>query len=129
MEVVADESGVTVNCANAQDHVAAAERNNGTLKESMRTMFHRSGHATTPMAMTVALAEHSADALNVFPAKHGMSEHQSPETITTGCMLNFKQHCQPEFGTCAQAHHEPQKKNSVKERFMDAMHPQSANSE
>ena len=57
MEEVEDESGVTVEHANAQDHVAAAERNNGTLKESMRTAFHRSGYTAISKAMIIALAE------------------------------------------------------------------------
>ena len=68
-----------------------------------------------PKAMIIALAEQSASTLNVFPAKHGMSEHHSPETIVTRRTLNYKQHCQHEFGTCVQAHHEPRKKNGVKE--------------
>ena len=121
MEEVEDELGVTVECANAQDHVGAAEHNGGTLKESMRTAFHRSGHAMIPKAMIIALAEQSASTLNMFPAKHGTLEHCSPEMIVTGRTLNHKQHCQHEFGACVQAHHEPQKKNSVKERSVDAI--------
>ena len=51
MEEVADELGMSMDYANAQDHVAAAKRNNRTLKETMRTTFHRSGCSTVPKAM------------------------------------------------------------------------------
>ena len=129
VEVVADKLGVTMDCANAQDHVAAAECNNGTPKESMQTVFHRSGYTTTPKAMIMALAEHSADTSNVFPAKHGTLEHCSPETTVTGHTLHCKQHCQHEFGTCVQAHHAQRKKNSMKERSVDAMCPRPTHSE
>ena len=35
VEAVADDLGVNMNCTNAQDHMAAAEQNNCTIKESM----------------------------------------------------------------------------------------------
>ena len=73
MDLVADDSGVDVNYANAQDHIAAVERNNCTLKENTQTTCHRSGHTTTLKQMTTALAEHGMDQLDMLPAKHGMS--------------------------------------------------------
>ena len=84
MEDIADNSGVEMNHANTQDHAAAAEQNDHTIEASMQTAHHRSGCATTPKQMIIALAEHSVKQLNVFPAKHGISECCSPETIVTG---------------------------------------------
>ena len=121
VEAVADDSGVDMNCANAQDHVAAAECNNCTIKELIHTTCHRSGYAVIPKQMIMVLAEHSVKQLNVFPAKHGISQCHSPETITTGRTVDCNKHCQHEFGTCAQAHDEPRKKKSVKERSIDSM--------
>ena len=57
--------------------------------------------------MIMALVEHSVEQLNVFLAKHRISEHHSPETIITGQTIDHDDHCQHEFGTCVQAHHEP----------------------
>ena len=42
MEDVADNPGMDMNCTNAQDHVAAAEHNDGTIKET---------HTKTPTPM------------------------------------------------------------------------------
>ena len=59
--------------------------------------------------MTMALAEHGLEKFNVFPAKHGMSEFHSLETIVTGNAMNCNEHCQCEFSRCEQAHHERKK--------------------
>ena len=44
------------------------------------------------------MSESSADKLNVFPARHGVSDHCSPETIITGRTLDYDKNCQCEFG-------------------------------
>ena len=111
-----------MSCTNAKDHVAAAEHNDHTIKESICTTCHRSGHTTMPRQMITALVEHGVKQLNVFPAKHGISQHCSPETIVTGRTIDCNKHCQHEFGTCAQAHHEPRKKNSMKEQTVDTVY-------
>ena len=87
MDLVADNLGVDMNHTNAQDYIAAAERNNCTLKENTQTTCQRSGHTTIPKQMTTALAEHNMDQLNMFPAKHGTSPHHGPKTIVTGEQL------------------------------------------
>ena len=120
VETVADDLGVNMNCANAQDHTAAAEHNNCTIKESMQTAHHRSGCTITPKQMIMALVEHGVEQLNMFPAKHRISECCSPETIVTGQTIDCDKHCQHEFGTCVQAHHKPRKKNGVKESTINA---------
>ena len=121
MEIMSDNLRVDMNCANEEDHMAAAEQNNHIIKESMRATCHRSGCTTTPKQMIIALAEHSVEQLNMFPAKHGISECCSPETIITGQTIDCTKHCQHEFGTCVQAHHQPQKKNSMKKFKIDAI--------
>ena len=122
MNEVSDKLDIEMDCVSAQDHVGTAEHNIGTLKETVRTKFHQCGHNTSPKQMTIAMAEQSADQLNMFPAKHGMSQCCSPNTIATGQTIDYKRHCKFKFGKCVQAHHEPRKKSSVKERSMDAIH-------
>ena len=39
--------------------------------------------------------------------------------IVTGQTIDFNEQCQHKFGTCVQAHHEPQKKNGMKECSID----------
>ena len=122
MNAVSDNVNIEMDYASAQAHVGAAERNVRTLKETIRTKFHRCGCNTLPKQMIIAIAEQSADQLNVFPAKHGISKCCSPNTIVTGQTLDYKRHCAFEFGEHAQAHHEPRKKSGMKERAVDAMH-------
>ena len=64
--------------------------------------------------MIITMAEQSAEQLNVFPAKHGMSKHHSPNTIVTGKVIDCNKNYQFEFGEYAQAHHKPRKKSSMK---------------
>ena len=122
MEDIADDSGVDMNCTNAQDHVTAADHNNGTIKETICTKHHQCGHNATPKQMIITSAEQSMNQLNVFPAKHGMSESCSPETIVAGHAIDHNKHCTHKFGKCAQAHHEPKKKNSMKEQTIDTIY-------
>ena len=79
---------------NAQDHQSVAERNNRTIKATFRVGYHRSGYPTMPKSMIIALAESCATKLNMFPAKHGISNYYSPETIITGRTLDYNKHCQ-----------------------------------
>ena len=66
MNKVSDDMNITMDYVSAQDHVGAAERNVRTLKETIRTKFHRCGYNTLPKQMIIAIAEQSADQLNMF---------------------------------------------------------------
>ena len=57
-----------------------------------------------------------------FQLNTGISEHCSLEIIVTGQTVDHNEHCQHKFGTCVQAHHEPQKKNSVKQCTINTIH-------
>ena len=43
------------------------------------------------------------DKFNNFPAKHGVSDHYSPETLVMGKTLDYKKDCLCEFGEYLQA--------------------------
>ena len=122
MDQVADELEVQMNYTNAQDHVPAAERNNRTLKESYRVTLHRTGYKIIPKAMIIALGEQVAKRLNMFPAKNGISEYYSPETIVTGRMLDYKKHLQHEFGEYVQGTNQNNPTRSMIERCIDGIY-------
>ena len=84
MNAVSDNMNIEMDYVSAQDHAGAAERNIGTSKETIRTKFHQCGYNTIPKQMIIAIAEQSAEQLNMFPAKHGISKYCSPNTIVTG---------------------------------------------
>ena len=107
---VSNELNINMDCVSTQDHVGAAERDIGTLKETICTKFHQCGCNTPPKQMIVAMAEQSADQLNMFPAKHGTSQCCSPNSIATGQTIDHERHCEFKFGECVQAHHKPRRK-------------------
>ena len=122
MDRVNDELDITMNYANAQDHNPRAERNNRTIKESFRTALHRTGYSTIPKVMIQDLAEVCAERLNLFPAKHGVSQYYSPQTIVTGIQLDYEKHCKYEFGEYVQAHTQNNPINDMVERSIDGIY-------
>ena len=77
--------------------------------------------------MIKELAELSAERLNMFPAKHGVSSYYSPEALVTGRILNFNKHCKYSFGEYVQAYHENIKKSDMTERTIDAVYLRTNN--
>ena len=64
-----------------------------------------------------------AEKFNFFVAKKGVSDHCSPETIVTGRALDYKKHCQFEFGESAQEDTHTEPRNDMTDRTLDAMCP------
>src|SRR5210317_1558710 len=122
MDRVSDDMDIMMNYTNTQDHSSRAERNNRVIKESFRSALHRTGYKTIPKLMIIALAELSAERLNMFPAKHGMSSYYSPEAIVTQKTIDFHKHCKYSFGEYVQAHHENVNTSDMKERTIDAIY-------
>ena len=58
----------------------------------------------------------------MFPARHGISEHCSPETLVTGKAFNHDKHCQIECGDCTQADNYNDPRNDMQPRCTDGMH-------
>ena len=84
LEKVADELGIVMNYATANEHVPEAERNNRTIQERIRATYHLLPYRALPKVLIRYLAMVSAFQLNLFPAKGGISEYYSPHVILTG---------------------------------------------
>ena len=54
--------------------------------------------------------------LNVFPAKNGISREYCPCEIISGHRLDYKKHCQLDFGKYCKVHDEPTPLNGMKSR-------------
>ena len=119
MDNVCDGLGVTMNYTNAQDHEPRAERNNRTIKNGFRLAFHRTGYKAVPIVLMHELGMLIAERINMFPAKHGMSECFSPNAIMNKEQMDFNKHCKYSFGEFAQAHHQNNPTNTVEERIAD----------
>lgn len=64
----------------------------------------------------------STDKFNLFPAKYGISEYYSPETLVTRKILDFLKHCQCEFGDYVQAYEYTNPRNNMRTRCIDGMY-------
>ena len=115
MEDVKDESKCSMNCTAAQDHEPRVERNNGTVKNQAQVGLHQSTHEIIPRVMIEEPVATSTDKFNCFPAKHGISQHCSPQTSVTGKTLDCKKQCQHEFGEHTQADTHDEPGNGVRE--------------
>ena len=66
MDEVKDEMNIDMNYTNAQDHVPEAERNNRTIKERVRSQYHRLPYKNIPKVMIKKLVMESARKLFFF---------------------------------------------------------------
>ena len=59
--------------------------------------------------------------LNAFPQENGISMILSPREIVTQRRVDFKKHCQTEFGAYVEAHDDPEITNTTTERTREAI--------
>ena len=107
-----EQRGIETNYANPQEHVPEAERNNRVIKERIRATYHRLPYTRLPRIMVIALVQESAKKLNMFPAKHGVSQYYSPRMILSRRTLDYGKHCKHAYGMYVQAHNEPEHSNT-----------------
>eukprot|EP00980_Cylindrotheca_fusiformis_P023601 scaffold10669_cov67-Cylindrotheca_fusiformis.AAC.1 len=119
MDEVQDELDVEMNYANPGDHVPEAERNNRTIKERVRVGYYRLPYRKIPRVTIHYLAMVSTRNINMFPAKGGISSHYSPHMILSHRNIDFKKHCQIEFGSYVQASQENDPTNTNHARTID----------
>ena len=101
---------IDLNLANAQEHVPEAERNNRTIKERVRAVFHSLPFRAIPKIMIKHLVMDSARKLNFFPANGGISKYYSPREILHQRKLDYQKHCDIPIFAYVQAHDEPNPK-------------------
>ncbi len=113
---------ISMNYASAQEHVPRAERNNRTIKERVRSTYHRLPYDHLPRIMVKYLVMESTKKLNFFPNKHGVSKHYSRRMILHQENLDYNRHCKFVFGEYVQAHDEPQNTNTNAPRSLDCIY-------
>jgi hypothetical protein len=122
MDPLALEFGIQVNYASPQEHVPEAERNNQVIKERIRATYHCLPYDRLPHIMVKVLVNDSANKLNFFPAKNGISQYYSPCMILHQQNLNYDKHFQYAFGTYVQAHDEPDPSNTKAPHTLDCIY-------
>jgi len=121
MQPLQDKHGINMNCANAQEHVPEAECNNRITKERVRATHHRLPHNRITRTMIKILAMESTKKLNFFPPKGGVSKFYSPRMTLHQENLDCNKQCIHTFGSCIQAHDEPNPKNTQAPRTTDCI--------
>jgi hypothetical protein len=107
-------TGVMLQVVSAEVHVGLVERYIRTTKERVRcvTSVHPFKHYPFVMVKEAVSAEFFR--LNVFPPVGGISKTFGPRTIVMGTSVDYKKHCQMEYGQYVETH-EPHS-NSMKEQ-------------
>jgi hypothetical protein len=108
MDPIADELNIKMNYATTDEHVPEAERNNRTIKEQIRAVYHSLPYKAMPPVMLKYLAVVCNDQLNMFPANGGISDYLSPHIILTGKNIDYNKHCQVPCGAYVQCNNEKQ---------------------
>ena len=72
-----------------------------------------------PARLVIEMAQTAVFWLNAFPVAGGVSQDLSPRTILTGQQVDYKRHCQFQFGEYTQTHEEHN--NSMNPRTIGAL--------
>ena len=122
MNEIKDDLGVDINPASQGEHVPEAERNNRAIKERIRSTYHNLPYNKLPKIMLKHLAMTSANQLNLFPAKGGISECLSPHMIMMKRNIDYNKHCQCTLGAYVQAYQVNDPMNTQAPRTIDVIY-------
>jgi hypothetical protein len=121
MEDVADDLNVTMNYAATGEHVPEAERNNRTIKDRVRTMYHQLPYKRIPKIMIKRMVLRATKMLNLLPAKGGISSYLSPYTIVTRRVVDYDRELATSFGAYVQANQDNTPTNTNLPRTLDCL--------
>ena len=111
--------GVTLNVVSKDEHVPEIERFIRTNKERVRAEYCMLPYTHLPKRLIIELVYRNVFWTNSFTSKGGISKTQSPRSIVTGIEINYKDHCQLEFGEYVHTHEEHD--NSMQPRTIGAL--------
>ncbi|KAG7364548.1 reverse transcriptase RNA-dependent DNA polymerase [Nitzschia inconspicua] len=118
---------IDYNLATANEHVPQAERNIRTIKERVRATYHSLPFKAIPKLFIKELMAETANKLNFFPPKNGVSEYYSPREILSHQRLDYTKNCTiPQF-SYVQAYDEPEPRNSQAARSLDCIYLRPVN--
>jgi hypothetical protein len=122
LEPIEDELDCRLNYVSRDEHVPEAERNNRTIKERTRAVYHHLPYANIPKVMCQEGFEDVVLRINWVPPKGGVSQQFSPFTIIHQRAVDYNKHCKYTFGDYVQTHEEGD--NTMRERTIDAPIPE-----
>jgi hypothetical protein len=110
-----------LNIADANDHVAEAERSIQTVKDRARCAVQGLPHRMIPKAMMRDVVEGGHKGLSQFPARNGASDKLSPLATMTGTPSPDCYDFKIELGACAHVFEDNNPTNTNKTRSTGAI--------
>ena len=89
---------IVVNFSNPQGHVPATERNNRTIKDRCRSIYHSLPYNRMTKWMIIYLVLSTIVKLNYFPSRNSQSKYYSPRTLLHRRSLELNKHYKFSFG-------------------------------
>ena len=117
-----EDMNINVQFSNPEDHVGEAERNNRTIKERCRIIYHKLPYDQLPKSLLIQLVYTVVAQLNYMPAQHGVSSHLSPRTIIHQENISYKTHGKFTFGQSVQAYSAIKPINTLAPRTLDCIY-------
>ena len=116
-------AGVILNTTSANERVPKTERQLCVIKERVRAKRHALPFKVIPLTdVLIKLICSSVLWINAFPPEGGVSSALSPRDMMTGIQFDHKnEHCKLQFGSCVQAHQEPDPTNAQAARAVGAI--------
>jgi hypothetical protein len=96
------ELGMALNVVSADEHVPEIERYIRTVKERTRCVYNTVPFKRMPTTMVIEMVRASVFWLNMLPPTDRASDSLSPTGLIVGLKLDYKKHCQIEFGSYVQ---------------------------
>lgn len=121
-EDVSNNLDVNMEYTNPHAHEPHTERNNRTIKNQVRTGLHRTTYKFVPRIMIKHLVISSTEEFNMFPARNGVNDYYSPETLVTDKLFNYDQHCKFRYGDYVQADDYNDPRNDMRPRCIDGIY-------
>ncbi|KAG7372416.1 reverse transcriptase RNA-dependent DNA polymerase [Nitzschia inconspicua] len=117
----ADVAPIVLNVTDADDHVGEVERSIRTIKERVRAAVNGMPYRRLPNLMIRELVRGVVTALNILPARDGVSADMSPRTIVSGLPNPDYTQMKLEFGSYVQVYDDPRPTNRTNPRTIGAI--------
>ena len=122
LEPLEDEWNIRMNFAPPGEHVPAAEHNNRTIADRVRTAVHYLPFKYVPRKLLRRIAMRETDKLNWFPAAGGISDVFTPNQFLGFPAKDWSKDLKILQGSYVQAYVDRPIKNDLKPRTIDALY-------
>ena len=103
---------IKINCAESQEHVTRAQKNNHFIQENIQAEYHRLPFTHLPRFFVKYIVMESTNKLKFFSNKYCASKYFSPRMIILKENLDWERHFKYQIGEYVLAHDDPDRTNT-----------------